>query len=551
MQNKDHRTKGNEAIKQNNYLKAWKEYTRALIKDSRNPILWCNRSLACLKGGWPELALVDTVKAEELCISDVNKLNNDVELQKLLFKSRYRYAEAMAALGIPILAGRAYHLLLKEFEFYSIVSDSDRKLCNVKGDIYLQLANVQRSVLREQANEDKIIITNEGSGWYKFKGNYPWDCRLHNRLSREFLEKMQKSLNFASQNKLEIKEVSFYEDNNNNYIDQSQINNNKFKELGIVAKQDISDGEFLLEEDPFITVHNHDQLRCDFCFHKLTESSNDSKYPVKFPCLNSECKEFFCDSKCYNSAMNLYHQQLCGKNIDNLIKYAQNDLDGINLLVLFALKLFAIAKNRNICPLDIDEIKHLSRNSTHPRIYNDHNIFGSDIEFAYTEILKVLNISLFDLRYDFWVFITILALVEPNAFEGPPKHEDPEISPETAALFSLSSLLNHNCDPNTFHFEALSESYIFDDQHTMKFWRMVYKEKGSHSFRMFVISNKAIKKGEEIFFSYVDENQSKFRRQGNLLITFRFECNCNRCKVEIGKYVQKPVAWNLYYLENE
>src|SRR5436190_1606760 len=104
-----HRINGNDAIKNNDYIKAWEEYTKGLEITPKDPVLWSNRSLACLKAGFPELAMMDAYRVIDLCGKDC-----DESFKTVYQKGKFRYAESLAALGLPRLASEAFNDILTE-----------------------------------------------------------------------------------------------------------------------------------------------------------------------------------------------------------------------------------------------------------------------------------------------------------------------------------------------------------------------------------------------------------------------------------------------------
>lgn len=49
------------------YISVWNKYSSALVKTSKDPNLWCQRALVCLKEGYPENALIDAKRVLILC----------------------------------------------------------------------------------------------------------------------------------------------------------------------------------------------------------------------------------------------------------------------------------------------------------------------------------------------------------------------------------------------------------------------------------------------------------------------------------------------------
>src|SRR3954454_2372042 len=178
--------KGNDAVKFDNYKTEWEECTKALLKTSKDPILWCNRAQICLKGGWPELSLLDAKRAEKLLLNHENIHTR----QKLLFTAKYLYAEALSALGVPILASFAYENLIELINKLGNekVNDIDLKIYEEKRDAHQSLIDDQYNIFVKEGAKIKTAITN---GWYKFFGKYPWDDRVKERLDSTVMQKFQ------------------------------------------------------------------------------------------------------------------------------------------------------------------------------------------------------------------------------------------------------------------------------------------------------------------------------------------------------------------------
>ncbi|KAF0424723.1 mynd domain protein [Gigaspora margarita] len=68
------------------YISVWNKYSSALVKTSKDPNLWCQRALVCLK-------------------------EDNIELQQLSYKGRYYYAEALRALGLLGMSASEYEKL--------------------------------------------------------------------------------------------------------------------------------------------------------------------------------------------------------------------------------------------------------------------------------------------------------------------------------------------------------------------------------------------------------------------------------------------------------
>ncbi|GBB86512.1 hypothetical protein RclHR1_12930009 [Rhizophagus clarus] len=536
-----HRTNGNDAIKNKDYIKAWEEYTKGLEITPEDPVLWSNRSFACLKAGFPELAMMDAYRVMNLCNQD--NIKNNESLRTLYQKGNFRYAESLTALGLPRLAESAFNIIIND----KLIKDVDRKKAmDRKLKLSKILSEQNHYMIREvQKGHEKFLITEEDVGFYKFDGKYPWDNRPDERIKESNLLKLQHKLDLISNNKLKLDFVKFSGDDENPLI-----------QLGVISKVDFKIEDIIMEEDPFLTIHNHYNLRCDYCFHLLNEKSsiddNSDEYPIEYPCPNLSCEESFCNEKCYNLAKDLYHNEICGKILDDLIDYLQRKRGDVkNNNILFILKLFAIAKKRNICPLDIEEIKHFTRHHSTPHNLENHELWDADFEKIYLEILKILDISIYDLNFDFWIFITLIATIGTNAFGGPAIDQTVH---DTAAIFPLISLFNHNCKNNIegqLYLQEWPKSIQDPIPAVYKVLRKTLRSIGCHSYRMTMIANNDIKKGDQLFLSYCNPNYNKKARHRQLLRTYGFLCYCNRCKGESDGYKPLPIAWCLYFPDDE
>lgn len=536
--NVDYRQEAKNAIEKRDYVAAWNYYTQALNETPKDLALWCNRALVELNAGFPELAVVDSKRVVFLSLEKGKSMANDMNLQNLVYKARYRLGLAAEKLGLPHIAAREFELL-DTFNSKKSFGNIFEESCHQKKIDLSETFSTQQSVLKREyeRKNTKIQISGIGKGWYKFSGSYPWDKRPDERISASTLQKVQSRLDVASDNKLKAVIVRFETD--------------KQLQLGVKAKQDVPNLTIIFEEDPFISIHNRYNLRCDYCSNKLSATERSFGIPLKYPCKNSDCKELFCNLKCYRKAMELYHQPLCGKDISKIIELSKREVGGLNHHALFLLKLFAIAKVRNINPLDIEEIKHFTRLRTNPQFLEGHLVWDPEYENIYNNILSILDISMYDLQYDFWIFITLMNMVGANVFGRTFTDQAPE--EKLSSIYPLCALMNHSCcdfvvpqyilpEPsNTVH------NLIQDYERRRK----RYQRKGYQSYRITLITHRNLKKGEEVFYPYTQYSNAKSRRHESLLRNFGFICHCNQCNKEPGKYRGKPIAWFLYFPGDE
>ncbi|CAG8581011.1 13214_t:CDS:1 [Ambispora gerdemannii] len=533
------RLKGNNAIKKGDYKTARDEYTKGLLETPKDPALWCNRSLAFLKEGYPELALVDALRAivllekkmsevitmlagdetkssgkeefkivsfskdswgtenlveigkEKLsCTSSQNKNckdshekeNDSANMEKIvqmLFKAFYRQAVAYSKLEIwyrAIESCNNFLTMQKNIEKYSI-----------------SISNIDCLQLRSHCEKKHAEFTKKNPecvnfyhGVMKYKNGYPWDRSQENRDSEELFENLKIQIETLSDMKISLTRVEFGKSSNSTTSSPKKI------QYGIEALQAISAECIIMEETAFLNVHNRFVSRCDYCNLPLADPKDNTM--VFYECPETGCKEVYCDIECWQLASNEFHKPLCGKDITPILEITQNERSTGSLNFLFFLKIFAIAKIRGISPLDIDELKHLVRyRPIHGKLIYQH-IWTS----MYTYTLGILEISPFDVRFDFWMYLECIHMTRCNVFAA----TDDQGRPDCASCYSLMSLVNHDCSPNAF---------IIDHELT---------------------AAREIEKGEPVTISYIDDGDGDDDgdRQSQFANVFGFTCTCDRCQ---------------------
>ncbi|CAG8605664.1 14861_t:CDS:2 [Funneliformis caledonium] len=503
---RDYREKGKEAIKQGDYISAWQHYTDGLQDTPKDPYLWCNRAFTCLKAGYPELA------------------------------------EAYSALGLPKDAAVEYNACIDLVGKDPDYPKSDFKMLEKKKEEHYKTSSLFEQFLQTNGMDPLSTEQPMRHGFYKFDKKYPWDKRYEERTSEESLKQLQQKLDAVSKNLLKVSIVD---------IDASA-------QLGIFVKDSISTHRIVFQENPFLPAHNYYVFRCDYCFHELKDLvPTDSYYQPRrvradreaYTCPKKKCKEVFCSKKCHNLAWNLYHQPLCGKNddIQEIIDIIRSDKIGVLQYLMLTIRLFAVAIIRDICPLDIEEIKHLSRFTPALTPYKGRMVYDPSLHQIYTTILRILDISKFDLRYDFWIFITVMNMVMPNTYPGPGELE----AMDTSVLYPLSSLFNHSCAPNLLDAQYLSQDYDNSAGTIRDSARMLCSindnDNSYHPARIFFSVLTDIKSDHQAFKSYCNPRHDKVERHAGLATTFGFICKCKRCEFESGESQQYPVNWYFHY----
>ncbi|RHZ78704.1 hypothetical protein Glove_157g84 [Diversispora epigaea] len=448
----NYREKGNKAFFNGEFETARQEYTKGIEVVPEDPRLWSNRAQTFIKLGYPELAIADAINALSLIEPKIISGKYDDSDLVLLCKSGWRKAEALAK-------SDEYRLAARELEKLSRIVNR-RPVAGVDWNAWerdrdrYSKKHCQDMMLLKSVGTDRYMVIEQIGKICKFpsRESYPWDIRSQERCTLENLASVQKLLGKISRNSIKVSLVSF--------PDASQEH-----EFGIVATKDIKKGTILLDEKPFISVHAPGQQQCDFCNKPISSK--------KFSCPKSNCSEIFCNRDCFDKAWEFYHRAICGKNLDSLYEIVNKDSKFSGSSLLFVLKIFAIAKQRDICPLDIEEIKHLFP-FQHSTAWFQHGPIA--ISF-YFELMKLLEIPIFDSRYEPWIYLTIYRKTKPNC-----NLLDPMTGP--GQLYPIISLFNHHCDPNACLSEEVSR---------FSFGTIL-------SVQVAAIRN--IKKGDQIFNNY-------------------------------------------------
>ncbi|CAG8506072.1 12583_t:CDS:2 [Ambispora gerdemannii] len=490
-----HRYRGNKAMENGDYNKAYAEYSKGITINPHDPALWCNRALTFLKLGYPELAIVDaqrTINTLDEFFRDYKnensamrippilkaseKLSIDQKMIQLKCKAKYRECLALANLELYVCATRSCKDLLKWKDLYA-----DANVPFNWNDVQSLLENFEKKFDEGCARigYDRYSELAENYGKYKFNGSYPWDSRQQNRASDETFDNLQQQILQASYSQAKIVKMTFEESG-------EEI------QYGLEAQCIIPKHKVIFEEAPFISVNSKINERCDYC--------NSEDFLLKYICPKSGCKEIFCNVNCYKRAYELYHKVTCGKDFSEIVEIVQNGVSTSALTHLYPIKLFAIGKIRDICPLDIDEIKHLRRWE------HEYVTFQATMLYVYDKVMALLGIPIGDLRFDFWVFISLCCAMQGNVFGDKTVNSVPDYS----SIFTWISLINHDCNPNAIL--EINESK----------WQLK--------------ANKKIRKGDAITLTYVGYTWMNNKDRCRMLYLFRgIKCKCENCIVYLDQ----------------
>ena len=287
-------------------------------------------------------------------------------------------------------------------------------------------------------------------------------------------------------------------------------------ELGVFATQDIPAHDVVLVDVTPIGVSN-DPGSCPTCSVNLQDRPPDIQVifpaePRNLPC----CNERYCSSICADMALQTFHPTICGKDLSFLPPIrapgTPHPPSGCQcnywpLISRLLFRCLASAIHTNTHPLYTTLLSRFKASYTgdHILIFNFSNIVDA------FKILENLNVDIFaDLRFDTWVLQTIQCRIANNK-----SGMDTEDGYEFVHVNPLYCFLNHDCEPNSVQLPQMDTCSI-----------------------EFIVAKKGIKKGEQIFTSYLSQERLDLpweARQVELFRWIRGDCRCERCIKEAPK----------------
>ena len=139
---------------------------------------------------------MDAYRVMDLC--DQDTMRNNESLRTVFQKGNFRYAESLAALGLPRLAAATFDFIISN----DITKDVDRKKATERRLKLSETSSKQmRHMIKEGRKEqEKFLVTEEDVGFYRFNGKYPWDNRPDERIKESNLQELQRKLDLISNN---------------------------------------------------------------------------------------------------------------------------------------------------------------------------------------------------------------------------------------------------------------------------------------------------------------------------------------------------------------
>lgn len=281
------------------------------------------------------------------------------------------------------------------------------------------------------------------------------------------------------------------------------------------ATRDIKKEEVIFIEPPIVSIWSDidNQNGCSHCWRPFSPNVDSSK---EVSC--SSCGEKYCSQTCYDQSNSEYHQVLCGNEWRNFMREVSLETKQGALPATFclAIKVTAMGVQQGMHPLHLPRFRTLIRQSDSPMPINS----GSDKD----KICK----SIFTPQSE--LFLSQFAVMCPqlvqkgighvgHVFEAADTIQSSSVAGISgkgiaySALYHLTSLMNHDCEPNA--------AIIID-----------HAELGNKAA---IIAERDIKQGEDITISYIDQQSIVQERQALLETIYGFTCRCARCRREEAK----------------
>lgn len=297
-----------------------------------------------------------------------------------------------------------------------------------------------------------------------------------------------------------------------------QIERNDEFGYHVIAKCDIDVGKTVVVEECFTSCTLIDRKGCATC-----QRINSNFIPCEKCTLVQ-----FCDEDCKKK--NLFHVHECGVESKDLIHTGQI----ITQSILIAMSTFPKVDNliESVEKWNAEgfemPVSILEQKDKYKMFLKLHSTFGHNlipIEFvmgaqlSYSYLMQLLAVRKYFVAESHQRFLMHLVLkhtiVQKNAFSNTRNG-----LPQSMVLYTASSLFNHSCCPNLL-------IHNFSDQ--------------------VCITSRPIKKGEQLFVSYLNSDKPTSIRQSILQEKFGFDCKCEKCKPIWKSSDREAMKSSIYY----
>lgn len=336
------------------------------------------------------------------------------------------------------------------------------------------------------------------------------------------------------------------------------------KGKGVFATKDYKFGDLIFSEEPIVSQRCIDEKDISSCHHCLRtfippkkafpfqiQFLTDDYHYVEEPIKCRSCKIEYCSKECEKQAWEKYHQVLCPKK--------ENKMDQLNKLAKEMKRTNPLLISKMLAAITLQVKKYINDPFVHKKAFQLFSRFSQNQEYHEKDeecfaLIKgqILSNSGFDFiqnvisietyRYFNGLILRNASTITPKSdlqiFIESQKLGTTEISllyklfnpNETKMIINIEQLLtcdfmnnlcitgsapltihnsiNHSCEPN------------------------VTSMSNFNNHKISVIALKDIKKGDELFLSYIDETLDVKNRRKWLEDQYLFKCICEKCQKE-------------------
>jgi hypothetical protein len=281
---------------------------------------------------------------------------------------------------------------------------------------------------------------------------------------------------------------------------------NKSKGRYVVAKSDTQLGTLLLEEIPnaFVVFKQFAPDFCQRCLRKIASNElqlsglfGSKRNAAGVTCVDCRKQSFWCSEKCKEEDQ--IHQLGCKYLVElpGIAGAASADYNLLRLMLHIVIRRYS----EQDTPLPGTSFEFVADLLSHHKSFSSS--FTQSIEVASTDFVNMFKGGpLESIQVEELVKLACRINSNSHAVHDPSREVNATIG---VGMFPLVAMLNHSCTPNAVFVSA---------------------EGGT----MHVRAIKPIQEGEEVCVSYVDLFAPKWDRQGTLLSSKFFWCECSRCK---------------------
>jgi hypothetical protein len=463
---------GNSLFRQGRYKEALPLYSEALEGNPQNFEAMSNRSTVYMKLKWYAHAYADSFRVVEFSTEE-----------NLRRKCLWKMALCQMNLNRYVRCIQICELVLG--------IDEGRK---VEDEITKAMKVIMETTVYEMARKAWLEFKKEG-----FAGEDDEYVPSEGKMGKEELLELEAKMADARQVHAEKKlrkprtvgEVSvWFRD-----FPAIEVRQNEHGGIGLFAKKDLDEQEFIIPQDPCPIYFSTDPKRCHHCL----------AIPGPSAPKHLNCSRVFCSQRCLDNAQD-YHTHFCGHKVLELCDGYRGDRS--MSIGVIALKLLGVAltlKQSSGCsllkttPADTPPLGLLWRMTDTRSV-----LFPNKLVVIWEEIHKACPVHLrLDPKLDMNWMIEIYAMVRSNAF-GCSYLDSTDLG---EYLSFVLSFFNHSCEPNTRAGSNLHGVRRTQDSTTLV----------------------PVKAGSELFVGYFDLTRTVQLRQAYCRGQYGFTCLCERC----------------------